>query len=451
MSTRLLIILLLCIIALQLPAQDKSKAKFGNVTEDDFKQTVYSIDSNANAVVIADIGSTEIVGNDKGNFSLQFKKFTRIHILNKNGYDAAKIEIGIYTNEDQEEKLNSLKAVTYNLENGKITETKLDKDNVFKVKISKHLILKKFTLPNIKEGCIIEFQYEILSDFIFNLQPWEFQGNYPRLWSEYKVDIPSFYRFITLSQGYQPFFIKSNKDGSGVYTVTDLNGTQATEHTTFTTGTTLYRWVMKDVPALKEENYTSTINNHISRIEFQLSALAAPFNPKNVMASWPEAATDLLKDEDFGESLRKDNPWLNDFMPAAVNGAVNDLDKARNIFAWLRDNMTCTNHNRKYIETSLKTVLKTRNGNEAEINLLLTDMLKKAGLNADPVILSTRSHGIVYALYPLLDRFNYVITRLQVNNNDYYLDASQPGLGFGKLTNDVYNGHARVINESATP
>ena len=181
MNLRLILTILLGTCAFQLSAQEKSNAKFGKITPEDFKQKVYSIDSNANAVVIADIGSTEIVGNDKGNFSLQFKKFTRIHILNKNGYDAAKIEIGIYANGDQEEKLSSLKAVTYDIENGKVTETKLDKDNVFKDKISKHLIIKKFTMPNIKEDCIIEIQYEILSDFIFNLQPWEFQGDYPRL------------------------------------------------------------------------------------------------------------------------------------------------------------------------------------------------------------------------------------------------------------------------------
>ena len=72
--------------------------------------------------------------------------------------------------------------------------------------------------------------------------------------------------------------------------------------------------------------------------------------------------------------------------------------------------MTCTNHNRVNTDKNLRTVLKSRNGSEAEINLLLTAMLKKADLDADPVLLSTRSHGYAYAMYPLMDRFNYVIS-----------------------------------------
>ncbi len=208
---------------------------------------------------------------------------------------------------------------------------------------------------------------------------------------------------------------------------------------------------MKDVPALKEESYTSTINNHLSRIQFQLSELREPFVPKKIMGTWQQASTELLKDQDFGYSLNRDNGWLNDVMGDATRNAKTDLEKARNIFAYVRDNMTCTNYNRKYLEKPLKAVLKARNGNEAEINLLLTAMLLKAGFSADPVILSTRSHGYTYALYPLMDRFNYVISRLNIEGKYYYLDASQPRMGFGRLGYETYNGHARVINETATP
>jgi hypothetical protein len=107
-------------------AQDKIKIKFGNVNADDFKTTVYPIDSSASAVIIADVGSTEIVGNNKGGFSLLFKNYRRAHILNKNGYDIANIEIPLYADGDAEEQLENLKAITYNLENGKVVETKLD-------------------------------------------------------------------------------------------------------------------------------------------------------------------------------------------------------------------------------------------------------------------------------------------------------------------------------------
>jgi hypothetical protein len=433
-------------------AQEKSKIKFGKITPEDFKPAVYSIDSSANAIVIADIGSTEIVGNNKGSFSLEFKKFSRAHILNINGYDIANVEITLYKSGNSEQELVSLKAVTYNIENGKVVETKLDtREAVFKDKINKHWRIKKFTFPNIKQGSIIEYEYRIHSDFIFNLRPWDFQGDFPCLWSEYTATIPEFFSYVTLTQGYQPFYINDRKDRTDNFSVTDNHTASASDRSDFSAGVSDFRWVMKDVPVLKEESFTSTIENHLAKIQFQLSELRNPYPPKNIMGTWQQACDDLLKSENFGFALNRDNGWLNDVVKEAIGNTSTEIGKAKNIFAYVRDHMTCTTYNQTQLEKPLKNVLKERNGGVAEINLLLTAMLLKAGYTADPVMLSTRSHGYTYAKYPLLERFNYVIARLNLDGKNYYLDASKPGLGFDKLGLDSYNGHARVINEMATP
>ena len=433
-------------------AQEKSKIKFGKIGPEDFQKKTYEIDSSADAVIIADIGSTEIVGNHKGSFSLEFKTFRRAHILNKNGYEVANVEIPIYTDGRAEEELTSLKAYTYNLENGKVVETKLDvKEGVFKDKIDKNRTIKKFTFPNIKEGSIIEYEYKLKSDFIFNLQPWDFQGEYPRLWSEYTVSMPEFYYYVTLSQGYQQFFIKDKKDRVSNFSITEDGGTGASQRSTFTANVADYRWIMKDVPAMKEESYTSTIENHISKVEFQLAELRHPYVPKNVMGNWPEACHELLIDEDFGSTLSRDNGWLNDAVKEATVGVGTDIEKVKRIFAYVRDHITCTGIKGKYLSKSLKNVLKERNGTEAEVNLLLTAMLLKAGYVADPVMLSTRSHGYTYAMYPMLNRFNYIVARLNLGDKYFFLDASKPHMGFGRLGYEAYNGHARVIDNNATP
>lgn len=448
----LLIISFFLAATLQVFAQERPKIKFGKVSPEDFATKIYSVDSNANAVVIADIGSTEMKGNTKGNFSLEFTNFRRARILNKNGYDIADVVIPLYTNGRDEEELFGLKAVTYNLENGKVVETKLDvKSAVFKDKINEHWIMKKFTFPNLKEGSIIEYEYKIESEYIFNLRPWTFQGDYGRLWSEYTVSIPEFYYYVTLSQGYLPFTIKDRKDRRDNFSVTNTETTAASERTNFSAAVSDYRWAIKDVPPLKEEGFTSTLDNHVAKLEFQLAELRYPFTPRNIMGNWESTCKDLMEREDFGAQLDKDNFWLKDVVDEATGGSTDKLEKARRIFAYVRDNMTCTNYNRTLLEKNLRNVLKGRNGNDAEINLLLTAMLRKAGFSADPVMLSTRSHGYVYALYPLVDRFNYVITRLMLDGKTYYLDASHPRMGFGKLGYECYNGHARVINAEASP
>jgi hypothetical protein len=78
-------------------------------------------------------------------------------------------------------------------------------------------------------------------------------------------------------------------------------------------------------------------------------------------------------------------------------------------------------------------------------------MLRYAGLTANPVILSTTEHGYALEMYPMLTSFNYVATQVAANGKDYFLDASYPRLGFGKMPSKCYNGHARAVDEAATP
>ena len=453
MKSKLLCCLLVFLsLGSRLFAQDKANVKFGNVSIRDFATKVYPIDSNASAVVIADIGSSEIEGNSKGWFSLVFKHYKRVHILNKNGYDIANVSISLYSDGDDEEQLDKLKAVTYNLENGKVVETKLDvKANVFKDKLSKNIIVKKFTFPNVKEGSIIEYEYAITSDYLTNLQPWEFQGAYPRLWSEYNLSLPVFLGYVFLTQGYQIYDIKETKQHNGVFQIIDTRGVGASERYNFTADVDDNRWVMKNVPALKEEGFTSTVDNHISKIEFQLSEYRRPLEYRNIMGTWPKLTELLMNSEYFGLQVNKDNGWLKEIVNPLFSPANNNMDKARKIFAYVRDNFTCTSHDRRLMDQSLKNLVKSKNGNVAEINLLLTAMLKFAGIDADPVILSTRSNGYTFSMYPIFSKFNYVICMAIIDDKTYYLDASEPHMGFGKLPARCYNGHSRIVNKTADP
>jgi len=435
--------------SISLQAQQKSAIKFGNVSVKDFEQKIYTIDSNANAVVIADIGSSMIEGNTKSWFSLIYKHFKRVHILNKNGYDAANVSISLYTSENGEEELDRLKAVTYNLENGKVVETKLDvKTNVFKDKVNKNWVVKKFTFPNVKEGSIIEFEYTKNSDFLQNLEPWEFQGAYPRIWSEYNLSIPDFLGYVFLAQGYQQFDIKDKKSTSQYFTISDSRSAEASARTSFNANVTENRWVINNVPALKEESFTSTLNNHITKIEFQLSEYREPLVYQNVMGTWPKLSEDLMKSEYFGLQLTRDNGWLNDILNPLVKGISSKTLVAKKIYEYVRDNYTCTDYSDVYINQNLKNLVKSKNGSVAEINLLLTAMLRHEDILADPVLLSTRTHGFIYAVYPIMSKFNYVVVQANLDGEKLVLDASEPRLGFGYLPLRCYNGPAKIINGS---
>jgi hypothetical protein len=452
MNIRRLLIAILCVCLLQnyLCAQDKSNIKFGKISQEDFDLSKNKFDSGASAVILADIGNTSFEGNIKGDFTLIFKRLKRVKIISKSGFAVASESILLYSSGTDEEKLADLKASTYNLENGKITETKLDEKSIFTEKIDKYNTRKKFALPAVKEGSIIEISYTIKSDFYSHLRSWNFQGEYPSLWSEYQVTIPQFFHYVVLTQGDQSFAVKTTKSVKAYYSVRESGGASGADEVYSISGSAdESHWVMKDVPPLKKESFTTTIFNHVSRVEFQLHYIqfGETAERHDMMGNWFIASEKLLNDEHFGKALDEDNHWMSDEMKTITAGCHDDLEKIKKIYAFVRDNFTCTDYDAIRTETSLKTVFKKKNGNVAEINLLLTAMLRHENISADPIILSTRDNGYASETYPLMDRFNYVICSAKTSDQTYYLDASDPVIGFAHLPNECYNGAARTINK----
>jgi hypothetical protein len=435
-----------------LRAQDKLPVKFGKVTPDDFKVTAAAFDTAADVVVVADFGTSTFDGNSGGWFDLVFHRSKRIRILKRTGFNAANIIIPLYVSGSETEKISGLRATTYTLENGKVVETKLDSKSIFADKISKYLILEKFTFPALKEGAILEYSYTVNSPFMANLQAWEFQGEYPCLWSEYQVDIPNFFKYNVIGQGYLSFKVNTNESHPASYHVTYPGGADADEHGTIDDQVVTHRWVMANVPALKEEPFTTTIDNYIGKLDFRLSGVQFPGGTyHDMMGNWLGMCDNLMtKDDDFGADLNRGNSWMDDDIKTITRGAANNLEKAQKIFAYVRDKFTCTGHGALWLSNPLKTVYKSKSGNEADLNLVLTAMLIHAGLDAKPVILSTRDNGIIGTPYPVLHRFNYVIDRVTIDSTAYCLDASEPWLGFGQLPQRCYNGAGRVVDKEHT-
>jgi len=431
--------------------QDKLNIKFGKVSPEDFSLSKYSYDSGAAAVVIADIGNTSFEGNSKGkgDFSLVYKRFKRIKIINKSAFDLANDHFIVYADGYDEEKPTDLKAASYNLENGKVIETKLDDKSIYTEKIDRRRSRKKFTIPGVKEGSIIEVSYTIKSDFYTRLRAWNFQGEYPVLWSEYEVHIPKFFNYVMLAQGDQIFLVHTTKNEGATYNIRVDGGTSSTDFYHVNTEDLVARWVKKDVPALKEENFTTTIYNHVSRIEFQLNYTQFSENGSrdNYLSDWATASEKLLKSESFGAALDKDNHWMSEVLNPLVGNIHDDVEKMRKIYCYVRDNISCNDHDALYANEALKSVFKNKGGNVAEVNLLLVAMLRHENINADPIVLSTRDNGYPSVVYPIMDRFNYVICAGHSDDKTYYLDASQPLLGFAELPIDCYNGPARIINK----
>ena len=407
--------------------QNRIKTKFGDIHPGDFDSVHYAVDTTANAVYLFDGAKSYYETNFTNGMSVVYERHTRIRLLNKNSFDLATIEIPLYVSRNFEQDVEDLKAATYNIENGKVVASKIDKSALFKDKNGNERITK-FTFPNIKEGSIIEFTYKVVTPDPGYIQAWYFQKKYPSLWSEYEVAVPEYFNFSVAQQGYLPYEIDTGMVSYENYKI--INSI----------------WAMKNVPAIKPEPFISTINNYVAKIEFHLASIQYPSRPiRPVIKSWLQVADDYLKDEDFGADLSSRNGYLEDELKKVIADTKDDLLKAKKIYEYVRDNFTCNNHYAMFLSQPLKKTFQTRKGNVVDISLLLTAMLINQKLDAQPVILSTRKHGKAMESYPLMDRFNYAIARVKIGNKYFLLDAANDRLGFGRLDVECYNGTGRLI------
>ncbi len=437
-------------------AQDQSNVSFGNVSVNDFNINSSLIDVNTTAVVIADIGEVKFEGNSKGWFAYIYKRKTRIKILNKKAFDLATVKIHLYQRDDEKEKVEKISAVCYNLENGNVTETKLNKKDIFEIQSDKNIFSENFSVPGVKEGSIIEYSFTVKSNFAFDLPSWEFQNDEcPVLWSEYSVNIPSLLSYLSIFQGEHSFFINSNKDGYQDFLIkraiaNGSYGSSNEEMISVSSPTILHRWVMKDIPAFKAENYISSSQNYIDKVSLQLYETFDGEKKHDVANSWKKVSEELLERDDFGKPLKQSNNWMDDILNNIMAATDDNLAAAKKIFYYVQNNFTCTDVNNKYIKTTLKDFVKNKSGSVGDINLFLTALLKHKKLIASPVLLSTRAFGRNNPSYPLLEGLNYTICKATINGVDYYLDATEPFIGFGKLPQKCYNGYARVISTDSS-
>ncbi|GAB3580900.1 DUF3857 domain-containing protein [Hymenobacter daeguensis] len=438
-------------------AQD-APIKFGKPDPADFTAAPFAADSAA-AVVLCDYGTTsfQYLNND---FQLVSERITRIKILKKAGYDVATVKVPLYHRDTNAEKISGLRGTTYNLVNGQVVKTKLDGSNTFSEDLTPNVRLRKFTMPDVREGSVIEYAYTVTSDFFFNFQDWTFQREIPVRWSEFRANIPEYFHYKMLMQGYHNLAVRTQTENSTQFTVHTAGGFSGSGYTTARTAgsnetvtakVTNYRWAMKDVPAFRDEPFMTTSEDYVDRINFQLAGEQFPGQAyQNVAGNWQKIDAELLNEENFGAQLNRGNFLKDQLLPLIAKYPETEARAAavrQVVMAAVRYDGT----NRYSTDGSLRKAYDAHHGTSADVNLLLIAALRDAGLTANPVLLSTRSHGRVNQTQPLLSQFNYVVALVPLaDGKDLLVDATEPLLPCGVLPQRCLNQAGRLIMKNST-
>jgi hypothetical protein len=436
-----LIILLFVLFFSQISYSQQFSHEFGKLSGDDLLLKGYSRAPDAEAVVICDIGKVEFVDGDRG-FTYILDRYTKIKIMNKAGLRWAQVEIPYYTEDNSYEEIYDIEANTYNYENGALKKTAFDKTTIYNEKIDKRVQVKKLALPNVKEGSVIEYHYKIVSPFVFQFPTWEFQKEIPVIHSEYTTAMIPYFEYSYVLQGASKFDENKSFPRSG--NMRDNTGRSLDDM--------VYYYAMNNVPAFKKEAYLSSADDYIMKLDFQLSAYYSRSGAKNqVMSTWPKLVDELLSEDKFGRYLKSGKKKAQEIVDTMNLTPLSALQKAQKIDRFMKSSFIWNNYYRKLTNQSVKDLLKTKTGTSAEINLFYNGMLNAAGIEANPVLISTRHNGRIKTIYPMLTFFNDVLVMATINGENYILDATDPLAPFSVLPYQCLNEKGLIIADPKDP
>lgn len=422
------------------------KAGLGKVTKAELKETVHLSDTTAPAAFLFKRAKTEFRYNEKDGFVSTTVFEIKLKIYKKEGLKWANFRIPYYIGYKtlEDEYVSIVSGYTYNLENDKIVKSKVTGEGKFKEQLNEYWEVKSVTFPNVKVGSVIELEYELKSQNLSMLPDFQYQYDIPVNYAEYESKIPEFYLYKGLKRGAVELDVFQELEATSQSFQSTVDKASISKVLRFNQIVTIYKATA--IPALKEEKYVNNMGNYYGKIEQELQTIRYPEEkPKQIATTWESVAKSVYEVKEFDEATTKFDYFLND-LKFQLQGANTPDEKIRKVFEFVKKRMNWNEKYGYYPNKEMPAAYNEKVGNVAEINLMLLSMLKMAGIEADPVLVSTRDNGLAY--FPNRSLFNYVIVSANYDNKTVLLDATNKYADFNVLPVRVLNGVGRLIKKT---
>lgn len=406
------------------------KYEYGNVAVAELDEKVHPRDTSAVAAVLnAECESAILVGSGNYYYTNTDTKM-RIKIYKKEGLNWGQNRF--FTQKGLHEKVDIYNAYTYNLVDGKIEKTKLDpKEGLLANNYNDNFGQKVLVMPNLKVGSVIEFNIVRTQDGVVTPPRWDFQMNIPVNHSKFVTRIPEKFVFKTFQRGFifpQISVLRKNGQNNALEVVTT--------------------YIANDLPALKEEAFVNNIRNYTSSISHDFSMINNDYGGvSNYAGDWESIVKSVYESDTFRYELDKKGYFQNELDPILEKAKTRE-EKLDKIFNFVKSSVKWNNNRGIYCADGVRKAYTSKTGNIAEINLMLTAMLRYSGFKASPVLISTRENGILSS--PSISAFDCVIVAVEENDKMILLDASEKFSTPNVLPFRDLNWFGRLIREDHT-
>ena len=394
------LLLLSIFIANLVFSQEHKFLNYPKFDEADLKKTHSQIEKNAPAEILYNSVSYNVASS--GWYQVTKKFFSKIKIYDKkNAEEWLNIEIPVGDNES----LTDFQLTVYNFGNGKVEKNIITKKDQLKENLVKGLKIYKLAIPNILDGSVVEYNYKLDSNNMYDLT-YYLQYNIPVVYQEYNFEYTNSISYAFNSTGK---VIKPKYNFQGV-----------TNH--LSEGFEVYRFGYENVTSLPNELFIKDDNRYRARIKPELTKYSTKYFSYSVAENWNKVAERLYNSDDFGGYLRTNA--VKDVLPQDIKKFYDPLARANKIFDFVKYNYKWNKKDGIIASQNLRQMLKLKSGNAADVNLLLIALLRNAGLEANPLLISTVNNGILNILSSNPSNLNMVLASVKINNQLYFYDAT---------------------------
>ena len=463
-------------------AQDNVNMKFGKPTKEEMQMTTYAADPNADAVVLCRLTDVEYTVQTS-SFLADYREKVRIKVLKPSGARFAKVVVpvkrhmsagdnvrGLKTNgmslpkpdgssnsyfegegvsmtesvsdTDGDETVESVKATAFNMEGSKVVKTSLKKSDVVTTKIDEHNYQTEFTIPNVKEGTVIEYEYTIHSQVFWELHDWYAQCEIPVVYAKLDMNIPSYLIFNIEDHGIQRLTYTVTAGVLNFKLVSDPLAKQTQVKTNH------YVYVGRDLIAMPKDDYVWNAQDYCAGITAELRQYRLPgMAQMDYARTWEQIDEMVLSSDDLGVHLNDRSPFAKELKEAKIAEIADLRERAAAVFELVMSKLTW---NGKYEISPVPTseTLQKQGGSNADINLLLIQSFNEVGLTAAPVMLRTRDLGLLPYNFPAIRKLStFIVAVVMPAGANIYLDASSKNGYLNVLAEPLLVERARLIQK----
>ncbi len=418
---RRLLALVLFLAPLAATAQDPP-IRWGRLSDEEKAIDAWPGDSDASAIVLGDVGYAEMILDGSGPL-YRLRRHRRVKVLDEDAYEMGEVAMR-YHDDDHVRRVRGQTFVPDG--NGDYRRVELSGRDVHDDRVGDDLREVRFSMPALAPGAIFEYEYTYETEDFVVLPPWYFQSEEPTVVSEYRLDKAPFFDYVTFRQG----------DHIEEQEPRQLNRPQYRMDQ--------FRWIARDVPALRDEPYTTTEADYVERIGFQLNRINRLDGFRDdILKTWEQVAQEFRDHPMFGRRVEGNRRVRQ--LAQSVSGTVGE--KARALYDIVRRGYVWNGKGGIFAERDLGQVLETRSGSEGELTFLLLALYEEAGVPATPVVLSGRSNGRAIMEYPIVEQFDTILALVQVPGEPPELVSPlSPNRPYGQIPVDALNTNAWMVD-----